>query len=338
MMKVRRHNVKMRRMRNASGLVFLCEPAEFTRQFAAYDTNLKVSASCVARETRRQKWNEHSSHHLQVNGLARATAIAGGAFTLLAVCAVSPGKAQQTTATGEQGVLDPVAAQALKQLSSTLAAAPALTVRMTALREGRLPNKQLILLGGTTTIAIARPNHMTAMVGSDLGNFGLWYDGDNVTVLNPDANVYATTPLQGNIDTAIRWIETRLGLDVLIRPLLVADPYPELVEPGTTGVYVITDLRAVFPPITTLFAAKGQIGKSGSRQGAAKITAMVVSLIDRGAPGISQPRAIVEFVTTGILSPTFSSKRQVSLLCRHEVPLRRPRCCCRRCRSDRWDG
>jgi hypothetical protein len=228
--------------------------------------------------------------------------IAGGVFALLTVFAVSSAKAQPTAATGEQATLDPAAAKALKQLSDTLAAAPAITVRMTALREGRLPNNQLILLGGTTTIAVGRPNHMTVMVGSDLGNFGLWYDGDNVTVLNPDANVYATTPLHGTIDTAIRWIEARLGLDVLIRPLLVADPYPELVEPGTTGVYVgRTFVRGISADHYALHS-QGTDWEIWIETGGRKLPRRV-SLVNRDAP--DQPRAIVEFDDWN-LSPTFS--------------------------------
>lgn len=226
------------------------------------------------------------------------TVMAVGVVALAAACG-GPSAAAQPAATAppadaaaEQAILEPAAAEALKQLSATLAAAPAMTVQMTALREGRMPNQQLILIGATTAVAMLRPDRFVARVGSDLGNFELWYDGKAVTVLNPVENVYATTALRGDIDTAIRWIEGRLGVEIPIEPLLLANPYPALAEPGTTGVYVgptfvhgiATDHYAFRSPGTDWEIWIETEGRKLPRR---------ISVVDREAPG--QSRVIVEF-------------------------------------------
>jgi hypothetical protein len=223
--------------------------------------------------------------------------MAAGFVAVVTACGAPPAfaqpadPAQPAGTASDQPVLEPAAAGALRQLSATLAAAPAMTVKMTALREGRLPNQQLILIGGTTALAMQRPDHIAASVGSDLGNFDLWYDGNAVTVLNPVENVYATTPLHGDIDTAVRWIEGRLGLDIPIQPLLLADPYPALAEPGTTGVYVgRTFVRGVAAD-QYAFRSPGTDWEIWIETEGRKLPRRI-SVVDRDAPG--QSRVIVE--------------------------------------------
>lgn len=138
----------------------------------------------------------------------------------------------------EQATLPPDVADAMRDVSNTLASARALTVNMSMLREGILADQQSILLGATSTLVLRRPDRLATVVGSDLGNFSLWYDGAKVTAFNPKENVFTTTPLQGDIDTAIRWVEKRLDIEIAIRPLLLADPYAAMLSVGTTGVYV----------------------------------------------------------------------------------------------------
>jgi hypothetical protein len=138
-----------------------------------------------------------------------------------------------------QETLEPGVADALRRMSTTLAAAPAFTVRMTAQHEGRLPNGQVVLLGATSVVLARRPDRLAAVVGSDLGSFALWYDGARVTVLSPVRNAYASSPLTRGLEDAVVWIEDRLGLEIPIRPLVAEDPYAALLEAGTTtGVHV----------------------------------------------------------------------------------------------------
>jgi hypothetical protein len=170
-------------------------------------------------------------------GAARGLALL--AALSLSACAEQAAHGRPAPAASAQEALGPDVADALRRMSAMLAAAPAVTVRMTAQREGRLPNGQVVLLGATSAILARRPDRLAAVVGSDLGSFALWYDGATVTVLNPVQNVYASNRLTGRLEDVVVWLEDRLGLEIPIRPLLAEDPYAALLEAGpTTGVHV----------------------------------------------------------------------------------------------------
>jgi len=159
-----------------------------------------------------------------------------GAAIALAPCAVSVAQTQAQPAAAHQ--LDQDTAEALRRMSATIAAARGFTVRVHTLREGRM-GEQSVLLSATAAIAARRPNRVAASVGSDLGNFSIWYDGRAVTVMNRGANAYGTTPLTGSLDQAVTWLEDRMGIELPVRPLLMADPYAAMLQAGpTTGRFV----------------------------------------------------------------------------------------------------
>lgn len=172
---------------------------------------------------------------------ARALALCAGVF--LSACAVETPDVARQAAPAPAAVLDADVADALRRMSATLAAAPAFTVRMTTQREGRAANNQAVLLAATSALLAQRPDHLSVVVGSDLGSFALWYDGSRISVLNPVQNIYSTTPLSGRNDEAIAWLERRLGIDIPVRPLLAPNPYDAIMEAGaTTGIHVGTSL------------------------------------------------------------------------------------------------
>lgn len=223
---------------------------------------------------------------MKIRSKAMASALLAG---LLAGCAVQPQATQPAPAA--QAQLTPDVAAAMREVSTTLASAKALTVNMTILREGMLGD-QTILLGGTSAIAIRRPDRLASLVGSDVGSFSLWYDGSKVTVYNPTQNVYGTTPLQGNIDTVLAWVESRLDIEIPIRPLLLADPYAQLVNTGTTGVYVgPTFVRGVAADHYAMRSPGVDWEIWVSAQGP-KVPRRV-SVVDKTVP--NQARVIVEF-------------------------------------------
>jgi hypothetical protein len=177
---------------------------------------------------------------------ARALALCAGMF--LGACAAETPNLAIEPAPSPVAVLEPDVAEALRRMSTTLAAAPAFTVRMTAQREERLANGQAVLLTATSAVLAQRPDHLSVVVGSDLGSFALWYDGTRVTVLNPVQNIYSTTPFSGRNDEAVAWLERRLGIDIPVRPLLAPNPYDAMMEAGpTTGIHVGTSLIGGVP-------------------------------------------------------------------------------------------
>lgn len=169
---------------------------------------------------------------------SRAGMLRGGVLGLgiaLAACAAPAPEIAPAAAPPAAARLEPEAADALRRMSATLAGAPSFTLRFTSLREIPLPDGQPILAGGVTALTIRRPDRMVVSVGSDLGSFGLWYDGREVTILNTQQNIYGSLPLSGPLEGAVAGLEARLGVALPIAPLLAADPFAALTPAGTSG-------------------------------------------------------------------------------------------------------
>jgi hypothetical protein len=235
------------------------------------------------------------SQNIEVQGVARmewtrmalAPVLLAG---LLGACTVPPQGA--APAAPPPVTLDENVAAALRAVSQTLASAKTLTVNMSVLREGKLGEEQDILLSATSAVAMRRPDRMAGMVGSDLGSFSLWYDGTKVTVYNPVSNAYGSTPMTGDTDTVMTWLEKRLGIDIVVRPLLLSDPYSDLARAGTTGVRVGASLVRGTPVEHYAMRSPGVnweiwISTTGPR------LPRRVSVVDLSDP--AQRRVIVEF-------------------------------------------
>lgn len=133
--------------------------------------------------------------------------------------------------------LEPAVAEPLRRMSAALAAAPALTVRLTQLREVATgpEGDQMVSLGATIAVGLRRDTGITALVGSDRGSFRLWFDGRTASLLNLTANAYARAAMPGDIDGFLDRLELRRGVVIPVRDLLAPDPFAALTEPGTTG-------------------------------------------------------------------------------------------------------
>ena len=211
---------------------------------------------------------------------------------MLAACQNAPAAAQTMSTPSGQEALEPEADAALKDLSATLSAARAFTVRTTAMRESKLPNGQTVHLGATSDIAVRRPDRLTVAVGSDLGNYTLWYDGKDLSILNPIDNVYTTAPQRGDVDAVVALMEQRLGLELPIRPLLLANPYPALADPGTTGVYVGSTFVHDVPVDHFAYRSPGTDWEIWVATTGKKLLQRVV-VIERDRP--DQPRTTIDF-------------------------------------------
>jgi hypothetical protein len=153
---------------------------------------------------------------------------------LAAAGCAAPPAAPPAAVTAAPARLEPEAEAALRRMSATVASAPAFALRLRTLREAYTPDGQRVLLGATGAVLARRPDRLHALVGSDTGNFGLWSDGRSVTLFNPDANLYGTAPLAGDMLAAADWLQTRMGIALAVRPLLAADPFAAMTAGGAT--------------------------------------------------------------------------------------------------------
>jgi hypothetical protein len=235
----------------------------------------------------------------------RSTRIRSGTFGLaaLAVVVIVPpplgpaptlGQTQDSPSTQAQR-LDPGVADALRRMSSALAGAAALTVRLTTLREAALlpGSDQQVTLGATVAVGIRRPDRLAALVGGDRGSFRLWYDGETATLLSLTADAYARAEVPGgDIEAFLDALEDRLGVNVPLRDLLAPDPFAALTEARTTGVHVgrtvvngaLCDHYALRNPEVDwqIWIAVGD-----------RPVPCRLAVVDRTAPGA--PRAVLEF-------------------------------------------
>lgn len=209
---------------------------------------------------------------------------------ILTACADPAPPAAPVTAP-PAAVMEEEASAALRRMATTLTAAQAFTLRFTTLREAPAGAGQSILLGGAAAIAIRRPDRLYASVGSDLGSFNLWYDGRALTALNTHQNVYASTPMTGNIEAALKAMEARLGITLPILPLLADDPYAMLTPAGSSGRLVGRSI--IREVVVDHFALSGPTGQWEIwLEAAPSALPMRVSYVE---PGPQRLRVILEF-------------------------------------------
>lgn len=268
------------------------------------------------------------------------TRIAGGTIsrafglTALAVAAMLPvgaaSVAAQTPAAPQtQQPLDSQVAQALRNMSATLAAAPELTVRLTGLREVPLSagGDQNIMLGSTVAVGIRRPGRLAALVGSDNGSYRLWYDGEAATLFSLTANAFARVAIPGNdIEAFLEALEEQLGVEIPLRDLLAPDPYAALIAAPTSGAHV--GRTVVNGALCDQYALRnGEVDwQIWIAVGARPLPCRMV-VIDRTAP--TAPRTILEFADWN-LSPRLANQafdfvapadaRQVAWIARSAQP------------------
>jgi hypothetical protein len=157
-----------------------------------------------------------------------------GAVMAIAACSSLTG--------GGSSAIDPDAATVLKAMSDKLAAAQQFTFKGTrtvdpALAQGGRDVKLNARLQG----AVARPNKISASAADSRSTRRFIYDGENVTLYNPDANHYATVPGGSDIDKTIDKIVENWNFHPAMADLLVSDPYASLSKRATSGKLVGTE-------------------------------------------------------------------------------------------------
>jgi len=97
---------------------------------------------------------------------------------------------------------------------------------------------QKIRYGGTTDVALHRPNRLRSTFNGDERQTQTFYDGKTVTIYNPEVNMYAVTDVPPNIDGAIDKIFDKYGVSVPLADIVYADPYNILIANVVEGRWV----------------------------------------------------------------------------------------------------
>jgi len=134
--------------------------------------------------------------------------------------------------------IQPEADQVLRDMSAYLAGLSSFAVELDTMVDFVLDSGQKIQLDHHRSIKVSRPNRMVAEVDGDDVHRKLWYNGETVTFLDADHNVYAVAPAPDTITGMIRFVEKKLEIHVPLGDLLAEDPYADLTRNVETGVYL----------------------------------------------------------------------------------------------------
>lgn len=139
---------------------------------------------------------------------------------------------------GSVSVVDPVADKTLSQMCDYLKSAQQYTFRSQATFEKVSIAGQKIEYGETVNVSVRRPDRLHADIVGDLINNRFWYNGKNITMLDTDLNIYATTAAPADIDSALSFAAESLGITAPLGDFVVSDPYSSLTQKAKSATYV----------------------------------------------------------------------------------------------------
>lgn len=126
----------------------------------------------------------------------------------------------------------------LREMGDYLKSADAFTFHAESSYDSIDRNGQKIRYGGTTDVALHRPNRLRSTFNGDERQTQTFYDGKTVTIYNPEVNMYAVTDVPPDIDGAIDTIFDKYGVSVPLADIVYADPYNILIANVIEGRWV----------------------------------------------------------------------------------------------------
>lgn len=134
--------------------------------------------------------------------------------------------------------IDPQADPILRQMCKTLDGARAFCFRVHAATDRRVETGQLAQFHRMSEIAVVRPDRLYAKTDSDDGKWSVWYRGTKLTVLDREANIYATETVPGRIDKMLDYMADNYDVVMPMADLLVGKTYESLLADVEEGSYV----------------------------------------------------------------------------------------------------
>lgn len=134
--------------------------------------------------------------------------------------------------------VEPHADRLLKEMGDYLESADVFTFHAESSYDAIDRNGQKIRYGGTTDVALHRPDRLRSEFNGDERQTQTFYNGKTITIYNPVINMYAVTDVPSNIDDAIDKIFDKYGVSVPLADLVYADPYNTLIANVIEGRWV----------------------------------------------------------------------------------------------------
>jgi hypothetical protein len=174
-------------------------------------------------------------------------------LALLSLLAVATGSAQETApaspgaAPAPQPTATPVkpptrvmeqeALDLVKKMSDTLAATPSFVVRTRSSLETPAGTGQSLDFFTESTVAVERPDKLSAEIRGDAPPFDLYFDGKTMTAYEPTHKLYASSDAPKTLDALVPFAAEKAGILLPFADVLYSDAYAVLTKDLTSAFY-----------------------------------------------------------------------------------------------------
>lgn len=137
-------------------------------------------------------------------------------------------------------VAEPEAAALAKLRATTdyLASLERFSVDGQAALEVVLTSGQKLQFDNSVALTVERPNKLRAVRKGEVADQVFYYDGNQLTLFNPDSNVYAVESVPGTLDGALDFARDELDIVAPAADLIYADAYADLAADMESGFVV----------------------------------------------------------------------------------------------------
>ncbi len=134
--------------------------------------------------------------------------------------------------------IEPRAEKILKNAGEYLKGAEEFSFHAEITYDTVVPEGEKLQFAASQDVMIKRPDKLKSRYIGDLRNTRAWYDGDSITILNVDKNIYAVTETPSNIDEALDYVMDKYNISVPIADLVYSDAHKTLMEKVDSAYYV----------------------------------------------------------------------------------------------------
>ena len=146
--------------------------------------------------------------------------------------------AETKPAAAPQITIENAARNSLHAMSEYLKASKSFSFHADIQYDDVLPSGQKIAFSARSDISLRRPNGIQARQTSDNGTREFWFNGKQLTLLDPIRNTYAVEPLSGNTDRALDHMINQLHFTPPLSDFLYENPEKALSKNTVHGFVV----------------------------------------------------------------------------------------------------
>jgi len=168
-------------------------------------------------------------------GMKQITQIGKGS---VAAAALVLGMALPQAALSQASGVSPKAEQLLKRSTDFLACQQQFSLDTESSIEVVLASGQKIQFDHTAKVSVERPNKLRAERTGDLVDQVFYYDGETLTLHNPDGGLYATIAAPDTIEAMLDFAREKLDIVAPAGDLLYKNAYDILMQDVTSGFVV----------------------------------------------------------------------------------------------------